>query len=72
MTRPTEAQLIEMEQRARWLLDGVNCKRMKLDQQKAEKGGSNRGPTRADYQKVDTKEAIARDVLVLVRLIRQS
>jgi hypothetical protein len=75
MTRPTEAQLVEMEQRARWLLDGIEIQRMELERQEiASQEGprSKRGPTRADYQAVDTREAIARDVLVLVSLVRQS
>ena len=72
MTRPTEYDLVRMEQRARWLLDGVDIQRRELDRQETAKGGSRRGPTYADYQAVATREAIARDVLALVCLIRQS
>lgn len=63
MTRPTEYDLVRMEQRARWLLDGVTIQRTELDQKP-------KWPC-PDYQTVDTQEAIARDVLVLVCLIRQ-
>ena len=74
MTRPTEAQFVEMEQRARWLLDDVEAQRTELEAREAanSSGGTRRGPTYADYETVDTREAIARDVLALVRLIRQS
>ena len=75
MTRPTEAQLVEMEQRARWLLDGVEVQWMELERQEiaSQEGSRSKcGPTLADYKAVDTREAIARDVLLLVRLVRES
>jgi hypothetical protein len=72
MTYPTEAQLVEMEQRARWILDGVEIQRTELDRQEAEKGGSRRSPTCADYKAVDTRESIARNVLLLVGLVRKN
>ena len=65
MTRPTEAQFAEMEQRARWLLDGVEIQRTELDR-------LPRPTLPRSRKRVDTQEAIARDVLALVRLIRQS
>jgi hypothetical protein len=74
MTRPTEYDLVRMEQRARWLLDGVVIQRTELDRREdAANCGKPKGrPTRPDYQRVDTQEAIARDVLALVCLVRQS
>ena len=74
MTRPTEYDLVEMEQRARWLLDGVEIQRMELDRQedRAACGHPGAKPKRVDYTRVDTQEAIARDVLLLVRLVRAS
>jgi hypothetical protein len=72
MTRPTEAQLVEMEQRGRWLLDSVGLQRMELERQEMARGGSRRGPTRSDYMRVDTQEVIARDVLLLVGLVREN
>ena len=70
MTRPTEYDLVGMEQRARWLLDGVVIQRTELDRRE-ELANSKSRPTRPEYQRVDTQEAIARDVLALVCLVRQ-
>ena len=74
MTRPTEAQLVEMEQRARWLLDGIEIARRELDRREdaADCGSPKSRPTRGEWNAVDTREAIARDVLVLVRLVREN
>jgi hypothetical protein len=74
MTHPTETQLVEMEQRAFWLLAGIEIQRTELDRREdaADCGKPKTRPSRADYKRVDTQEAIARDVLLLVGLVRQS
>jgi hypothetical protein len=70
MTDPTETQLIEMEQRARWLMDGVEIQRRELERREESPNPRNR-PTRFDHSRIDTQEVIARDVLCLVSWVRQ-
>ena len=74
MTHPTEAQLVEMEQRARWLLDSIGRQRMELERQEisSQEGKRPKAPTYSDYLRVDTHETIARDVLLLVCLVREN
>lgn len=71
MTLPTEAQFIEMEKRARWLLDGVDIQRQELERQKTASRERKKNPTFSDYVRVDTQEQIAHDVLLLVEMIRK-
>jgi hypothetical protein len=73
MTRPDEYELVGMEQRARWLLDGVEIQRSEMQRREdmADCGKPRTRPTCSDYVRLDTQEAIAEDVLWLVRFFRQ-
>lgn len=74
MTYPTEAQLIEMEQRARWLLDRTVVKTARAEEMEDAFKSNSRAVTRAKinaaWDKIERNEAIARDVLALVALVR--
>ena len=74
MTYPSEAQLIEMEQRARWLLDGTVAASAAADRMEYAYEMNSRTVTRAKinaaWADVERDEAIAGDVLTLVALLR--
>lgn len=74
MTYPSEAQLIEMERRARWLLDGTVAKSAAADRMEDRFESGSRYVTRATinaaWDAIERDEAIAGDVLTLVALVR--
>ncbi len=74
MTYPSEAQLIEMEQRARWLLDKTVAASVAADRMEVAFESNSRAVTRATINAardaIERDEAMAGDVLTLVALVR--
>jgi hypothetical protein len=68
MTYPTEAQLIEMEQRARSLLDGITLRSSQAE--RMEQSGGDRALMNSTWEAIERDEDIAGDVLTLVALVR--